>query len=81
MEFNLTAVLSANLIRIRLNNKYSQAQIASLLSISQPAYNRIECGVNRISIESLFSLAKFYGVTIDDFLRQDFSLSASGVCL
>lgn len=48
----------------KINNK-SQQQIASLLSISQAAYSKYECGIAEPDINSLKILSDLYGVSTD----------------
>lgn len=66
MDKNLNGVVTANLIRLRLENDYSQQKIANILKISQPSYNRIESGKTQLSLVFSYRLSRFYNVLIDD---------------
>lgn len=64
MENHLDAIISKNLMKIRVERNYTQLQIANVLRIKQPSYNRIECGRTRVSATHLWVLAAFYDVSL-----------------
>ena len=61
--------LSDRLFNLRYNNRYNsyftQAELAEFLHVSRVTYCRYENGDRRLSLGQLWSLADFYGVTID----------------
>lgn len=50
---------------IREDSDMTQQQIADILHVGQRTYSDYESGKNRIPIDSLIILAKFYDVSID----------------
>ena len=55
-----------NIIRsLRLNNSYTQQQIADFLCICQKTYSDYELGYTRIPIDSLIKLARLYDVDMN----------------
>ena len=51
--------------RLRLNNLYTQQQVASFLCICQKTYSDYELGYTRIPIDSLIKLARLYDVDMN----------------
>ncbi len=58
-------VTSKRLKKVRLNNKLSQEQIASLLNIPQRTYSSYERYDRKIPLEFLFNFACKFEVSID----------------
>ncbi len=57
----------------RINNGYTQAQLAELLGIKQPSYIRYEKGTSEPSLETLAAIADILDVSVDYLLgRKDF---------
>lgn len=55
-----------NIIKsLRLQNLYTQQEVADLLKICQKTYSDYELGYTRIPVETLISLAKFYNVDMN----------------
>ena len=50
---------------LRVQEFYTQQQIADLLSVWQKAYSNYENGTTKIPLESLMLLAKFYNVDMN----------------
>lgn len=50
---------------LRVQNFYTQKQIANLLNICQRTYADYELGNTRIPVENLIKLAKFYNVDMN----------------
>ncbi|SEN74330.1 hypothetical protein SAMN05216436_1216 [bacterium A37T11] len=59
--------ISSNLVKLRNLNRYSQDQIAAVLSIKQPSYCEMESSVTKIRAEQLYILANFYKISIESF--------------
>lgn len=55
---------------LREDHDYTQAEIANLLHISQPAYSYYENGERTIPIELLIQIARIYHVSIDYLLGE-----------
>ncbi len=52
--------------QLRLDRRLTQKQVADYLGISQRAYSDYELGTRRISVEQLFRLSRYYGVSMDE---------------
>lgn len=50
----------------REQRQISQAEVADLLGMSQPAYHKIENGRTDISLMNALVLAKFFGLKLDN---------------
>lgn len=59
-----------NIRNLRIDNGYTQKQIAELLGISQNTYSQYEIGVLNYPIDALIKLADFYDVSIDYLLGR-----------
>lgn len=53
---------------LRIDNDYTQQQIAEILDTSQTMYARYERGASELPIRHLIALSKFYGVSTDYLL-------------
>jgi len=64
-------VLKFETIRnLRLDNGYTQKQLAAYLGISQNTYSQYEIGVLNYPVDVLMKLADFYGVSVDYLLDR-----------
>lgn len=59
-----------NIRSLRIDNGYTQKQIAAYLGISQNTYSQYELGVLNYSVETLEKLADFYDVSVDYLLGR-----------
>lgn len=59
-----------NIRSLRIDNGYTQRQIAELLGISQNTYSQYEIGVLNYPVDALIKLADFYNVSIDYLLGR-----------
>lgn len=59
-----------NIRSLRIDNGYTQKQIAELLGISQNTYSQYEIGVLNYPVDALIKLADFYNVSIDYLLGR-----------
>ena len=71
-------ILSRRLKELRIENNYSQYEIADLMGIAQVTYSHYELGRRSISIQNLVKIAKIYNISTDyllgisdDKLRQN----------
>lgn len=54
-----------NIRNLRIDNGYTQAQVAKHLNIRQNTYSQYEIGVLNYPVEALIKLADLYGVSMD----------------
>ena len=59
-----------NIRNLRLDNGYTQKQIAQMLDISQNTYSQYEIGVLNYPVDALIKLADFYKVSVDYLLGR-----------
>ena len=59
-----------NIRSLRVDNGYTQKQIAEILGVSQNTYSQYEIGVLNYPVDALIKLADFYHVSIDYLLGQ-----------
>ena len=59
-----------NIRNLRIDNGYTQKQIAEHLGISQNTYSQYEIGVLNYPVDALIKLADFYGVSVDYLLGR-----------
>lgn len=59
-----------NIRNLRIDNGYTQKQIAAYLGISQNTYSQYEVGILNYSVDTLEKLADFYGVSVDYLLGR-----------
>jgi len=69
-EEDVNNIISENLLRLRNEKNYSQKQIAKVLSIKQPSYNRMETGETKLDADKLYRLARFYRVSVTRFFKN-----------
>lgn len=55
---------------LRKSCRYTQEEVAARLHISRQTYSHYETGRIRPSINVLYQLAKYYGVSADDILKH-----------
>lgn len=59
-----------NIRSIRIDNGYTQEQIAKHLGISQNTYSQYEIGVLNYPVDAVVKLADFYNVSTDYLLGR-----------
>lgn len=67
---NFRKTICDNLARIRVARRYSQREIATVLSVKQPSYRSMELGTTQISAVHLATLAEFYKVPVQHFYQN-----------
>lgn len=50
---------------LRNDRGISQRDLAELLHVSPQTYSRYECGQRKLTLQAAYTLARFYGVSID----------------
>ena len=61
-------ILSKRLKELRIENNYSQYEIANLIGITQVTYSHYELGRRSVSIQNLVKIAQIYNVSTDYLL-------------
>ena len=65
---------AGNIRYLRLNHGITQEQMGELLGLkNKSSLSLIEAGKSGISVENLEKLADFFGVTLDQLVKQDLS--------
>lgn len=59
-----------NIRNLRIDNGYTQKEVAQQLGISQNTYSQYEVGVLNYPVDALIILADFYGVSVDYLLGR-----------
>lgn len=67
-------LLPAKLKELRKAHGYTQDDVASLLGIVRQTYSHYETGKRTPSSESLFKLAGFYNISVDDLMQLTIEL-------
>ncbi len=62
--------LVKNLKKLRKERKLTQQQIATTLNMHRSNYSKVENGERELSIEAIISLADFFGMTVDELVRD-----------
>lgn len=60
-----------NLIKLRIENNYSKAQVAKLMGMSVMQYDKREKGLTMLTEKDLVKLANIFNVSIDEILGDD----------
>ena len=63
--------VSAALKAFRLSHNLKQEDIAAIVGISIPSVSRWESGLNQPTIENLWKLSDYFGVTIGKLLGKE----------
>ncbi len=70
--FKYSAIIANNLIYLRRKNGLTQLDLASKINYSDNAISRWERGEVTPTIETLEIIASYFGITIIDFLDENF---------
>lgn len=62
---DILEILSRRLKELRIENNYSQYEIANLIGIAQVTYSHYELGRRSVSTQNLVNIAKIYNVSTD----------------
>jgi len=63
--------LSKNIKLLRNLKEISQTEIAASLDFNRTTWNNYESGVSTPSLEGVFKIAKYFGVSVDDLVMKD----------
>lgn len=69
--------IGKKLKEIRAARGYTQAEVSAAIDVKQPTYNQYEAGKRTPSIITLYKIASFYGISVDDLLRLCINLDES----
>ena len=64
-------IVCAKLKELRLENNLTQQDVAKILKVSRPAYNRYENCERELPFVMLRKLADFYDVSLDYLAERD----------
>ncbi len=64
-------VIANNLRKLRTEKKYTQDQVAQMLSVSPQSVSRWECSTTLPEVTLLPEIAKIFAVTVDDLFREN----------
>ena len=67
---NWKQIVAANLVRLRKENQLTQLQLAEQLHYSDKAVSKWERGESLPDLAVMKQLADYYGIRIDDFMRD-----------
>lgn len=67
---NLLKIIGKNLKTLRVQNKFTQKEIAIKLGVAYQTYQAYEIGVNYPTIINLVKLADMYEVSVDYLLDR-----------
>ncbi len=73
---DIQEILTANLISLRKSRGLTQIELGEQVNYSDKTISKWENGDSCPNIEAVHRLAAFYGVRIDDLLREDFEVDA-----
>ena len=59
-----------NIRNLRIDNGYTQKEVAQQLGVSQNTYSQYELGMLNYPVDALMILADFYGVSVDYLLGR-----------
>ncbi|MBE6608372.1 MAG: helix-turn-helix transcriptional regulator [Ruminococcaceae bacterium] len=71
---NIQEILITNLISLRKSKSLTQIELGERINYSDKTISKWENGDSCPNIEAVYKLAKFYDVSIDDLLSEDFQL-------
>lgn len=66
---NINEIIGKNICRLRKNCKLTQLEFAEKLNYSDKSISKWETGESLPGIETLYNIANFFGVTIDDLTK------------
>ena len=69
-NFNMNILFSSNIRALRENSRLTQQQLADKLSVTQRKISYWESGKIEPDLESLWRLADFFDVTIDELVDR-----------
>lgn len=74
MEKDVSKVVSINLCKLRKSKKLTQAELANKFNFSDKTISKWESGESLPSIDVLYKLAEFYGVSLSDLANENLEI-------
>lgn len=71
---DINKIIGKNLLVLRKNKKLTQMELADAFNYSDKTISKWECGESLPSIEILYSIAKYYGVSLNDLTNENFKI-------
>ncbi len=71
---DINKIIGKNLLTLRKSKKLTQMELAEQFNYSDKTISKWESGESLPSVEILYTIAKFYNVTLDDLTREDFQI-------
>ena len=68
---NINQIIGKNLLNLRKEKKLTQMELAEIFKYSDKSISKWEAGDSMPSIEVLYELAKFYGVSLDYLVSEN----------
>jgi DNA-binding XRE family transcriptional regulator len=75
---NIQDTLIQNMITVRKHHGLTQSELGKQIGYSDKTISKWEHGDSCPSIEAVYQLARFYGVSIDDLLSESFQIQQEG---
>ena len=76
---NVNEIIGKNLLNLRKQAKLTQMELAEKFNYSDKSISKWENGESLPSVDVLFDLAKFYGVSLNDLVDENFNLQEQKV--
>lgn len=76
---NVNEIIGKNLLNLRKQAKLTQMELAEKFNYSDKSISKWENGESLPSVDVLFELAKFYGVSLNDLVDENFNLQEQNV--
>ncbi len=71
---DMNTIIGNNLLKLRKNMKLTQMEVAEKFNYSDKSISKWEKGESLPSVEVLCELASFYGVSLDDLTKDDYTI-------
>lgn len=68
---DINKIIGKNLLQLRKNAKLTQMELADIFNYSDKSISKWETGESLPSIETLYDICIFYGVTLDSLTKED----------
>lgn len=75
-DINLGSILKERIKKTRMEQDFTQVQVAKAIDIAESSYQRLEAGKNP-SLDTLYKLAEFFNVSVDYLLGRESEFSES----
>jgi ribosome-binding protein aMBF1 (putative translation factor) len=77
-DLGLRLTIARNVLRLRVQRGYTQAQLAERMSVRQPRIAQIEAGAADLRVSTLARLAEVLGVEVTRFFEEERKPAARG---